>query len=346
MKRVVIVVVAVAIALVGAIAWKIKAQNEALSGPPGGSGVIESEGVDLSARISARVARVLVREGELVESGAVVMELECDEPEARLAEAEARLAVARTQADAAASQAEAARRQSEAARASVGAARAQVGALSTQVAVAEREADRVDAMGEHAALSRRDQARSAADGVSAQARAARATEAASARQAAASTAQAEAAAQQAQAAAQSVTAVEALVRTARIAVAECAVRAPRAGHVERIYYDVGELVLPGAAVARVIDAAEVRATFYLSNGDIDEARVGAEARVEVDAYPGRSFVGTVERVGLEAEFTPRNVQTRSDRDRLVYPVEVRVRDEARMLRPGMPVTVTLTSGRS
>lgn len=341
MKRITVVVLILAVVLTGAIAWRISAQNEALLGPASGSGVIEAEGVDLSARASARVSEIVVAEGAPIEAGGVLLRLECDEPDARLAEAQARLASARLQAEAAHQQAEAVRRQSAAARASAGAARAQVGAASTQRDVASREAERVAAMGEHAALSRRDQAQAAVEGLDAQARAARAAQLASARQASAVSSQADAAFAQAEAADQSVAALEALVRAATIAVRECEIRSPRAGVVERVYYELGELVLPGATVARVVDRSVVRATFYLPSADVDEARVGAPASVDVDAYPGRTFTGSIVRVGLEAEFTPRNIQTRSDRDRLVFPVEVRIDDEQRLLRAGMPVTVTL-----
>lgn len=342
MKRVIVVVVIVALVMTGAIAWKIHAQNEALTGPASGSGVIEGEGVDLSARLSARVRRALAEEGAAIEANAVLIELECDEPEARLAEAQARLDAARAQADAARGQAEAARRQSSAARASVAAARAQVGAASAQRDVAEREAERVAQMGEHAALSRRDQAQAAASGLDAQAQAARAAQTASARQASAANAQADAASSQAEAAERSIAALEAVVRAAQLQVAECTIRAPRAGIVERVYYDPGELVMPGSTVARIVDPSVVTATFYLPNADVDEARVGMHARVEADAYPGQTFEGVVDRIALEAEFTPRNIQTRSDRDRLVYPVEVRISNEEHRLRPGMPVTVTLS----
>lgn len=341
MKRAVVVVMVLALALTGAIAWRIHAQNEAANGPPSGSGAIESEGIDLAARASARVAEVLVEEGAHVEAGAVLLRLECEEPEARLAEAEARLAAARAQAEAALAQAEAARRQSAAARASAGAAQAQVASASAQSDVATREAARVASMGEHAAAARLEQARAMAEGLDAQARAARSAQIASARQASAATAQARAASSQAEAAQLSVSAIEALVRAARVAVRECEIRAPRAGVVERLYYEAGELVLPGAVVARVVDPAVVSATFYLPSADLDEARVGAAARVEVDAYPGRAFEGTIARIGLEAEFTPRNVQTRSDRDRLVFPIEVRIENREGLLRPGMPVTVML-----
>lgn len=341
MKRAVVVAVVLAVVLTGAIAWKINEEEAALAGPASGSGVVEGEGADLSARMSARVGRVVAAEGTRVDAGAVVLELECDEPEARLAEAEARLEAARAQAEAARAQAEAARRQSAAARASVGAASAQVGALGTQRDVAAREADRVESMGEHAALSRRDQARAAATRLRAQERAARASQRASARQAAAASSQADAASSSATAAERSIAALEAIVRSARLAVAECTIRAPRAGVVERVYFEPGELVMPGAVVARVVDLSAVTATFYLANADLGEARVGMRARVEADAYPGEVFTGTVQRIAHEAEFTPRNVQTRSDRDRLVYPVEVHIENAGAKLRPGMPVTVTL-----
>jgi len=346
MKKVVVAVVVLALALTSAIAWKIRAQEQAEEGPPRGSGVVEGEAVDLSARLAARVVDVLVQEGSTVEAGAVVLELACDEPEARLAEARARLSATRAQADGATSAADAALRQSQAARASIGATRAQLSALSAQRDVAAREAARLESMGEHASVSRRDQARSAATGLEAQTRAARASQSASSRQAAAATSQAAAAGAQARAAAEQIAAVEALVRAATIGVEECRIVAPRAGVLERVYYEPGELVMPGAVVARVVNPAFVRATFYLPNGDVDEASVGTEAHVEADAYPGRVFEANVRRVALEAEFTPRNIQTRTDRDRLVYPVEVRVPNDEGLLRPGMPVTVTLVEGNA
>lgn len=341
MTRVVIVVVVLAAGLIGAIAWKIRAQREAVAGPPSGSGVIEGEGVDLAVRIAARVGRVSVAEGAQVARGEVIVELECDEPRARLVEAEARLAAARAQAAGAHARAEAALRQSQAARASVGAAQAQASALGAQRDEAAREAERVESLGEHVAPSHRDRARTAVSGLAERTRAARAQERASRRQASAASAEAEAAASQAEAAERSAAALEAMVRAARAVVDECRLVAPRSGVLERLYYEAGELVMPGATVARVVDPAFVRATFYLPNRDVDEARVGGRVSIEADAYPRRTFEGEVRRVGLEAEFTPRNIQTRSDRDRLVYPVEVRIPNPEGRLRAGMPVTVTL-----
>ena len=63
--------------------------------------------------------------------------------------------------------------------------------------------------------------------------------------------------------------------------------------------------------------------------------------IVADAYPGETFEGRVSTVALEAEFTPRNVQTREDRDRLVYAVEIHVDNADGILRAGMPAEVAL-----
>ena len=86
---------------------------------------------------------------------------------------------------------------------------------------------------------------------------------------------------------------------------------------------------------------EVKATFYLPNAEVAVARPGAPAEVFADAFPGETFRGTIRTVAARAEFTPRNIQTRTDRDRLVYPVEVALANPDCKLRPGMPVTVQL-----
>ena len=60
-----------------------------------------------------------------------------------------------------------------------------------------------------------------------------------------------------------------------------------------------------------------------------------------DAYPGETFAGTIRHVSTKAEFTPKNVQTREDRDRLVYGVEVVIPNPDGKLRPGMPAEVSI-----
>jgi len=90
-----------------------------------------------------------------------------------------------------------------------------------------------------------------------------------------------------------------------------------------------------------VDLSEVKATFYLPNAEVGAVKPGARATVVADAFPGEAFEGKVRTVAFEAEFTPRNIQTRTDRDRLVYPVEVTVQNRDGKLRAGMPVQVSI-----
>lgn len=192
-------------------------------------------------------------------------------------------------------------------------ARAQAGAAETQRGVAERQAKRLEKLPDDVAAASVDQSTSGAIGAGRQADAARAQ----------------------------VRATAAAVERARLLVGECVIRAPRDAVVEDLPHEEGELTAPGTTLVRLVDLSALKATFYLPNAEVAAVKPGARAIVVADAWPGERFEGTVTTVAVEAEFTPRNIQTRSDRDRLVYPVEVAVQNRDGKLLAGMPVQVTI-----
>ncbi|WP_224242283.1 HlyD family secretion protein [Hyalangium gracile] len=342
MRRVVVLFIALVVVLGTLLGLRLVRDRRAAEGPPGGSGVVEGTAVDVRSRLNARVLALHVKEGARVEKGALLATLDCTEPEALLAEAEARLAMARAQAHAADAAALASLRASEAATAQASGTQAQLESLAAQQGLASRQAARMEQMGEAVAVATRDQARAQADALSQQLAASQHTSTAASRQARAAAEQERASREQASAATQAVQATEATVRRARLSVAECELHAPLAGTVETLVLEVGELAMPGAVLARLVDTRNSRATFYLPNAELAAVRPGEPAIVRADAYPDRSFQARVVTVATVAEFTPRNVQTRSDRDRLVYPVEVRIEDPDGLLLPGMPVDITLS----
>ena len=341
--------------LIFALYARISAQRASEAGPSGGSGVVEGTSYDLGSRIGGRIRSIAVREGQEVHAGDLVVELDCAEPQAHLDEADARISVAEAQVGAARAQHEAARaaiqvarRSGGAARALTGAADAQAAVLSTHEATAERELARIGALGEYAPAQRRDTAQDSLDALrhqqeaaDAQRRASRAQASVTSAQASVSSAQAEGAQAALEAAERTLAAVQAVRRIAQLGVDECRVLASHDGTVDEVLYEVGEVVGPGTSLVRVVDLTELSATFYLPNAELSAATIGGVAHVVADAWPGRAFDGTVDTVANEAEFTPRTVQTRTDRDRLVYPIEVHIPNPERLLRPGMPVQVTL-----
>jgi HlyD family secretion protein len=344
MRRLFVIVAVLGTGLLFALAYRIRAQEAAETGPVSGSGIVEGDAVDHASRIASRISRIAVEEGDTVAAGDLLVELDCAEPNARLAEASARLAAAEAQLEAARAQVEIA---SRARRAASSAARA--GTISAEVAetnasAALRESERAVGLGEYVSDQRRDALADSATAASLARDAAASTSRASRANASVAAAQILLAEANARAAAEAVAAVRAVREVAAVAVAECSVHAARAGVVENVYFEAGEVVAPGATLVRVVDLSVVNATFYVPNGELGALTVGGRATVVADAFEGRSFEAEVVTVSTEAEFTPRTIQTRTDRDRLVYPVEVRIPNPEGLLRPGMPVEVTLPSG--
>ncbi len=120
------------------------------------------------------------------------------------------------------------------------------------------------------------------------------------------------------------------------------VTAPQAGVVlEQVAY-AGELAAPGATLLRMGDLDHVTLTVYLPVANAGRVRVGQPAVVRVDAYPGEEFQGTVSYLAPEAEFTPKNVQTRQERSDLVYAVKIALDNPEHRLKPGMPAEAEIT----
>lgn len=122
---------------------------------------------------------------------------------------------------------------------------------------------------------------------------------------------------------------------------ECRIVAPRAGTVTIKAKEIGEVVLPGTTIFELTHLDELTVKFYVPNARLGETRLGLPVTVKADPWPDETFAGTIDFVSSSAEFTPRTVQTRDDRERLVFAVKARLVNRDDKLRPGMPVEVTL-----
>lgn len=334
-------IVVISLLLIGLVVYRLRADAEAARGPSGGSGEVEATTVDVASRVGARVSEVFVEEGERVRKGDLIVRLDCSEPMTLVDEAKSQVAAARAQAAAAGANVTATERSRAAALASREAAQAEAAALSAQLEAAERQAQRLEALPADVPRANVDQTRAQAQGLSHQLEAAKAQVNASTAQARVVGVQIDASSAQAEAAKARIGAAESALARAQLMVNECELRSPIAGEVSSLPLYEGELASPGAVLARVVSTSEAVATFYLPNAEVGAVKPGAAAEVVADAFPGVRFSAKVRTVALEAEFTPRNIQTRSDRDRLVYPVEVVIDDPEDKLRAGMPVQVTL-----
>ena len=103
----------------------------------------------------------------------------------------------------------------------------------------------------------------------------------------------------------------------------------------------GEYVQAGTPVITVADLDEVWVKTYVPETQLGRVYLGQKAEVISDTFPGKTYPGTVTFISPEAEFTPKNVQTKEERVKLVYRIKVTLQNPKQELKPGMPVDVIL-----
>jgi HlyD family secretion protein len=117
---------------------------------------------------------------------------------------------------------------------------------------------------------------------------------------------------------------------------------PVTGTVTEEFIERGELLMPGRGIARISRLDTVWVKVFLNSGDLTRIKLGQSAEVDTESG-GKQLTGTVVWTSNEAEFTPKNVQTRESRTDLVYAVKVSIPNPGGVLKIGMPVFVTLST---
>lgn len=291
-----------------------------------GSGTVEATEVTVAARVQGELISVAVNEGDRVEKGEVLAQIDREELELQLRVAEQRLEASRAQLDLllagarsedlrqAQAQAEQARQALELARKSY----ERVERLSETGSATPSELDR--------AQTEFEQARSRVAAAEAQVEKLQSM----ARPEEVRVARAHAA--------QAQTGVDQVRRR----LAESVVKAPRAGTVTIRAREEGEFVAPGTALFTIADLSTVYLTIYVPQPSLSSIALGQKAEITVDGMPERTFVGEITRIAEEAEFTPKNVQTQDARAQLVFAVEITIDNEEGIFKIGMPADARIS----
>lgn len=255
--------------------------------PPGiakSNGRIEATQVDVTAKYAGRLSEVSVEEGDTVQSGQAVATIRGAEYEAQLRGAEA--AVQKALHTKAEADAQIAQRESE-------------------VRLAQVELDRTEqlARNDNATRQALDQRRSQ------YAIATAALNAATAQR------------RQANAAAKSAAAD---VDRLKAILADLVLRAPRSGRVQYKLMRAGEVVAAGTRVLTILDLSDVYMTIFLPAAEAGKLALGDQARVVLDPLPRYVVPATVRFVAADAQFTPKTVETREEREKLVFRVRLQI----------------------
>ncbi len=141
-------------------------------------------------------------------------------------------------------------------------------------------------------------------------------------------------------------ALQAQRESARIELADAALHAPAAGVIQERLLEPGDMASPQKPVFTLALTDPVWVRAYAAEPDLGKIRPGMAAEVETDSFPGKRYPAWVGFISPTAEFTPKSVEVRQLRTRLVYQARVFVRNPADELRLGMPATVRVSLNSS
>ena len=324
-----IAVLVVLVSLAAALGWRGMRREDPDAGLVSGNGRIEATEIDIATQQPGRIADILVDEGDLVRAGQVVARMDLpalragrDEAAARLQQARdavtgAQAGLAMRRGDEAAAAALAVQRRSELVAAERRLARSVTLARAGATALQELDDDqaRVDASAAAlvAAQAQREAARASGDAAAAQVVGARSA----------------------------VAAAQATLARIDAELQEGILRAPRAGRIQYRVAQPGEVLPAGGKVLNLIDLTDVYMSFFVPEAAAGRLALGAEVRLQLDAAPGFVVPAAISYVASSAQFTPKSVETASEREKLMFRVKAQVDRKileryARHVKAGVP----------
>lgn len=311
------------------LAWRYFQPEQLGDGFASGNGRIEAVEIDIAAKTPGRIKDILVNEGDFVTAGQIVARMDTAVLDSQRREAEAQL----QQAQSAVERSRSLVAQREAEKAT---ALAVVAHRQTELTLAKQRLARTEPLvpDRAIALQELDDARAVANGAQA------AVSAAKAQVAAADAAIATARSQ--------VLEAESVVEAARATIArlqadidDSALKTPRDGRVQHRIAQPHEVIGAGGKVLNLLDLADVYMTFFLPTAAAGLVAIGSEVRLVLDAAPQYVIPAKVSFVADAAQFTPKTVETASEREKLMFRVKAQIDPELlkkhiRKVKTGLP----------
>jgi len=317
------------IALLGIVVWQRVVSSGRNKDVVSGNGRIEAVEIDVAARSAGRIKDILVHEGDFVTSGQVVAIMDVEVLQAQLRQAQA---------------------QQKQAQASVTTARSQMAQRESEkeavlALVKQREAEQENAR-KHAArssqlLERKFISRQDADDDSTLVQSTAAAVSAARAQVAAAEANIATARAQVAGAESAVVAAQAAVERIQADILDSALKSPRDGRVQYLVAQPGEVLTAGGKVLTLVDLSDVYMTFFLPTAAAGRVALGSEVRLILDAAPQYVIPAQVSFVADVAQFTPKTVETASEREKLMFRIKAHIPPELlrryiKQVKTGLP----------
>lgn len=277
-----------------------------------GNGRIEATEIAVATKLAGRVEEIMVAEGEFVKAGQPLARMQIESLQTQREEAVARLQQAKQSVSGA--EAQVALRQSD-----YQAALALVAQRESELDTAQRRLPRSEKLAQEGFFSSQ-----LLDDDRARVRSLQAAVSAARSQARAAQAGITAAHTQVTGAEANVTALEATIARIDVELADSVLKAPRDGRVQFRVAQPGEVLGGGGRVLNLVDLSDVYMTFFLPETVVGRVALGSEVRIVLDAAPGYVIPAKVSFVASTAQFTPKTVETESERQKLMFRVRAQI----------------------
>ena len=328
-NRLIALAIVVAALGAGTYAWMHLRASGPGEGFVSGNGRIEATEIDVAAKLGGRIKDIVVKEGDFVTEGQILAHMQVDTLDAMRAEAVAR----QEQAVAAVASAEAlvAVRDSD-----KQAAMAVVAQRQSELDAAQRRLARSQTLVREGASSEQE-----VDDDRARERSVQAALVAAKAQVGSAQAAIVAARTQVTGARATVTAAQASVTRIQADMDDSALSAPRGGRVQYRIAQPGEVIGAGGKVLNLVDLSDVYMTFFLPETAAGKLALGSEVRIVLDAAPNLVIPAQVSFVASTAQFTPKTVETASERQKLMFRVKAQIAPELlqkhlQLVKTGLP----------
>ena len=328
-KKIKPALVVVVILIAVAYAWTTVRGNGEDTGVISGNGRLEATEIDVATKLGGRVQDILVAEGDFVSAGQVLGHMQVQTMQAQLDEAQARQLQTVSAVDS--TLAQVTMRESD-----IAAAQGMVSMRESELDAARRRLARSETLTKEGASSEQE-----LDDDRARVRGAQAALVASKAQVGAAQSALVAAKTQVAGARATVTAAEATVARIQADINDSALVAPRAGRVQYRIAQPGEVLGGDGKVLNLVDLSDVYMNFFVPETVAGRLALGSEVRIVLDAVPEFVIPARLSYVASTAQFTPKTVETASERQKLMFRVKARIDRELlerhiKQVKTGLP----------
>jgi HlyD family secretion protein len=302
LRRTAAAILVVLLAAAGGGYYVWKAAHPALpAGISVGNGRVEADEIDIDTKFAGRVAQLMADIGDMVAPGQVVARMDTSDIEQSLSKSQA---------------------QARQAQRAIDEAEANLTQQETQRTLAEQEMERTRALLKNGWTTQEvaDQRKQTLDGAVAAYNAAKA---------------------RVEVAQHALEAAQHDAGFYKVQIADNTLVAPKSGRIQYRLANIGEVLAAGGKVFTMLDLSYVYMDVYLPTEEAGKVKVGTDARIVLDAYPDHPIPAKVSFIASQAQFTPKTVETKTERDKLMFRIRVRIDQErlakhADAVRSGLP----------